>query len=396
MPSRRTPRPPLALWALVACAPILARAHDAAPVAYDVHAVRTPTGSDVAVETSYGLLRRGPDGRWRLLCDDVRGPGSKWFTVGPDGSVGMASAEGYARSPDGCGFTTGRDAAGPPLRLERISSPSGVSALLLLTEAAGGGTLLRSEDDGATFRSIELDGSDRPTSLAVDALTPGHAALLARRGEKLRIHESRDAGATWTAGALVEATHPTRLLSAGPSGLFLRTNLDGRGELSRLDGDVVTVVLSTAAPALFVTETRPGELWAASPRELWRSNDGGAAGTWTRQPEPGDLTCLRNVGGVLYACIEDDARRVVASASSDFGATWRELLRFSDVAGPVECADDTDVGRACNARWPVDATALGVALPAPEPPDAPADGCGCGAPAPALALVALAARRRRA
>lgn len=381
----------------VACAPFLARAHDAAPVAYDVHAVRGPSGDDLTIETNYGLLRHSPDGTWRLLCDDVRGPGAKWFTAALDGTVGMASLDGYARSTDGCTFAPTPGIQGPPLRLERVPRESANDILLLLTEAAGGGSLLRSDDDGVTFRPLALADDDRPTSLAVDAHRQGHVALLARQVDgALRIHDSTDAGATWVIGPSLPSENPIRLLATGPSGHFLRANIGGRGELLRLDAGGLSTVLSTEEPALFVTEVRAGDVWAASPRELWRSEAGGAASTWTRQTGPGELTCLRNVAGLLYACIEDDGRRVVVSVSSDFGATWRDLLRFSDVAGPVACGDDTDVGAVCNARWPVDALALGAPLREPDPLVPPATGCACDVAPAAFSFLGIVARRRRA
>jgi len=393
---RGTGRPalPALIGVLVAATPALARAHDAAPVAYDVHAV-SPDGTDVAIETNYGLLRRGPDGRWRLLCDDVLGPGAKWFTASPAGTVGVASLDGYARSADGCAFAAAPGSRGPPLRLERLPRAAGPDVILLLTEAAQGGTLLRSDDDGVTFRDVLLDGGDRPTSLGVDTSTEGRAAVLALREDgSWRLHETLDAGVTWRPGPSLAATSPLRIASLGSSGLFLRANMDGRGELLRLGEKGLEAVLFTQEPLIFVTEARSGDLWCASPRELWRSRSGGALGTWERQAEPGDLTCLRNIAGMLYACHEDDARRVVVSVSRDLGERWEELLRFSDLAGPVECGAESDIGRTCNARWPVDALALGAPLSPAEPRPAPPEGCGCGASPVALALLSLSARRR--
>jgi hypothetical protein len=163
--------------------------------------------------------------------------------------------------------------------------------------------------------------------------------------------------------------------------------------------------------------TDGGHTFPALPRTL---PDGGGTGPVSL----GDLhlRALASRGGRLYAAASDINDPFAVGVSDDGGATFKPLLRFAELCGPLACAK---VEAACAPRWSVQAATLGAvgsaACPRPDlggapamRPDAsaaiagPGAGCGCrtggragGAAFPgallgalAIALSAIRLRRR--
>jgi hypothetical protein len=124
-------------------------------------------------------------------------------------------------------------------------------------------------------------------------------------------------------------------------------------------------------------------------------------------------------GGELYACSEnwdpdmrlDPTVRFALGRSANGGASWDKVLRFADIAGPLDCPEGTPQHEVCEVtRWCGQAEAFGIEDPACEragdaappsdagPPAPPDDGCnGCGGCSVGLAGVLFVApgRRRR-
>jgi MYXO-CTERM domain-containing protein len=125
------------------------------------------------------------------------------------------------------------------------------------------------------------------------------------------------------------------------------------------------------------------------------SDDGGA--TWRVPASQPKMACIgERTGGLLYACGANFAPDMFALATSTDGESWREVLRFSDIDGPLECPADTVQATECAAvAWPAVCDALGICEPAAAPPRedrTTRDGgyyCQLGSSSPSAALPAL-------
>jgi hypothetical protein len=60
------------------------------------------------------------------------------------------------------------------------------------------------------------------------------------------------------------------------------------------------------------------------------------------------LRALAERGGVLYAAGDNWMDNFALASSTDGGVTWKPLLRFDGICGPVQCAA---VQTSCAAAW---------------------------------------------
>ena len=238
------------------------------------------------------------------------------------------------------------------------------------------GLLLRSDDRGVTFRSIEVELLEGERTVHVLAVDPTDRDRLFARATRLVTDET-----------------PERLL------------------LSEDGGETWRSVLEILEIVGFALSDDGAEAWAGSwDGGLHRSRDRGA--TWEALDPALRVRCLAQRAGELWVCADDRSAGFALARSSDGGETLEPVWAFADLEEDVGCPASTPVGARCPMFWPDQVFDLG--LDGGLPPDAGLDGgtgerggggCGCRAggssraSAWALALAASAAlaltRRRR-
>jgi hypothetical protein len=177
------------------------------------------------------------------------------------------------------------------------------------------GMVLRSDDRGATFRSlpIEFTGDERTVHLlGVDPMNADRVFVrVTRRVTDLvpeRLLMSEDGGMTWT------------------------------------------TVLELLEIVGFAMSEDGRRLWAGSwDGGLYRSTDGGLS--FTALDPALRVRCLAHRPGELWLCLDNFVERTALARSSDDGETIEPLWKFDDVENDVGCSADTAVGQRCPMFW---------------------------------------------
>lgn len=394
----RTPLLRAALLLALATPSRNAAAHGSYPIALDMF---FPAGDDsMVVETNFGLIRRDGEA-WRLLCEEAISPGVKWFLVDETGRIAIGHGGGYSTSTDGCGFAESAGVESSVRWIERVATGSGTPPHLfvLLDLYEPGRNLLRSRDGGLTFERVTTPEGLLVNAVRADRSTPERVLATAQTPEKTYVLlESLDFGATWSERPLPGLPGIARIMGVSESGVFVRTSQPGSHLVWRADdaaSELAQVLALTDQPA-FLADVGSGVLWTSTGNQgKRRSTDGGR--TWAEVEVPGDLLCMKRRGSRLFACTTDRETNAAVSVSDDEGATWQIALKFGDVQDVVSCPDESDVGRACPALWPLIEPALKNEQPAnpiPEPEPEPGPSCASAGVA-GLAVIGVAWRRRR-
>lgn len=391
---------------LILLATLSARAHDPYPVIQDLTIVHGPDGPQPVVFTNFGMIRRDPDGEWRLTCEDAISPGVVLWHQTQDGQVLAGHSRGFVHLGDGCGFEPAEELTRAVRWIGRTVLADGVTEgiVLLLGITDPGRNVVRSTDGGATFHRVPVPEDVAVISLQADPNRPSHLLATAQDGARaFWLLSSDDAGDTWERQRLEQfSTGSPRVLSTRADAIYLRLTAPGQHQVwrSRDEGQTFEKVLEPAASAIFVTQVSATEVWTSGGQgEVYRSLDGGD--TWDRQEGLGDVVCLHADGDHLFACVNDLRDYVAVIASSDRGLTWGPYLHYRDLVGPAGCAAETVIGSVCPEMWIFAERAFqGLAPDDPDPvpgDPAPPDGKrqGCFGSSALLALLPLGLLRRR-
>jgi photosystem II stability/assembly factor-like uncharacterized protein len=276
------------------------------------------------------------------------------------GTLDFSGSRGYAagqfgtllRTDDGGatwrGLATGLT---EPLDVVRVLSPDSFVV-------AGRCALRRSDDGGATFRRLPWTASDASctggiTSVAFPSSTTGF--LLLGNGNVLR---STDSGKTWSRRTAVPGTAATSAYSGVTPTDLTFTSAD-RGFASTAAGSVFSTVDggNTWTPvvdepfairSLTFATPQIGYAVGDAPFAL-ATTDGGVS--WTEQPLPADsggLASVRCATTALCLAVSTNGDRLVRTA--DGGTTWRALtvatttLRAAAFASPTRAVAVGDGG----------------------------------------------------
>ncbi|MCB9763456.1 MAG: hypothetical protein H6739_27055 [Alphaproteobacteria bacterium] len=419
-----TPSPPLLLLASAAWAHVGALVNS-------VDVIAPSEGQGVGVEATVGLLWSEDDGqRFVWVCHELlttpdaillprfqRSTAGVWLATLPDPAQARDLQTTLHRSEDLCTWTAPSGLEGQVVAVSAFAPSDPARAWAGTATPAVDNGVWRSDDAGQTFTSMTTLG--RQDVIAV-VPSPDDAAVIWASAEERStgrslLHHSEDGGETWQATAYAPPQGEAwtiRVLAAVPGqagaawlvrdpvGVDTLLFTEDRGvtvrEVAALDGEVFDVALDGADA-------------------IWLSLDGRSLERVTRDGERGVLDAPAASG-------LDAARGRLWLATNlqleGHGLSWTEdglsytdaLFVHTDVIGPLDCAEGTDLAEVCEPLWP----ALSDSLQALSPPEdsgldsssardstptakeGPAP-CGCGAsPAGAAwVLTALLAWGRR-
>lgn len=390
---------------------------------------------EIFAATNFGLLISDDDGAtWRWVCEEAIGPYASPYQLGPppDDRIMAVHYQGLAVSADlGCTWQAG---TGPFEVLNDVfPDPSDPLHVLVTGHASPAegepstGALLSSTDGGATFgpptflcpdgaylAGVEIARSDPSiVYLAMYGEPPGHAVL----------QRSSDGGNEWEAFDLSDALGApiARIIAVdavNPDLLYLRMQDVGSEQLVIYDHQTgeSRVALEIAVPMTAFLKRSDGALivGARDGAAYLSEDDGESFDVWEGAPR---FRALGERDGIVYAVADNFQDGFAVGASHDMGETWEPLLRFDEIAGPMQCGD---VPTTCAAPWENLKILFGIEEGGDGDADADDggtgddtgagdadDGCGCrfpgrtGGPAGAgmialaLALAVLTARRLR-
>ena len=225
-----------------------------------------------------------------------------------------------------------------------------VSAFLIGTDGADPTALLfKTTDGGANWTDLGVDSftfGNQP-NLFVEGISTTNPDIVYARVLGVRnpqgddIYRSTDGGASWT--KVVE-------LSGVISGFTVLAN--------------ETVIAGTTTPCI---EDLTGPLadGGLPNKGCVLVSPSGAEGTWTTPTQEPKLGCVgeRASDNSLYACGGNFAPDNFAlGTSQDNGQTWTPVIRFDDIVGPLECANDTVQYTCAEDVWPGQCTTLGICV----------------------------------
>ena len=432
---------PMRSCRLVVCACLLsiassAAAHGRFPEAQQL--VEHPSDPEMlGLSTTFGFVVSRDGGEsWRWICRLATGAGATEdpvFAIAADGSLLGGVFGGLVRSPDGCLWDRPEPALTGRVVYDVVRHPTQPQTFFALTSDGGqANALFRSDDDGIhwsptsepiapiLFERVRIAPSD-PRIIYLSGAYPRTASSPRRPF----VHRSRDGGSTWEALPFdfrSEDERNLRLLAvdpARPEVLFMRVVKDpGAGPERLVRSEDAGATWETVLELAELTDLLVGPdgvVWvggknraavgegdagapASSPHGLWRSDDGGN----TFREVRGDLSvgCLAWRAGALWACADNYRDGFALGRSMDEGATFEPVLRFEELAGPVECPPTSDTAVQC-AMTPGDADIYADLHVEPSSATS-SSGCGCrgAGDGPAafttlLPLLALWRRERR-
>jgi len=425
--------------AAVLC-PVVALAGGRAPLTRGVQ-FRPGDDRSLYVATTFGLLISRDDGcSFRWVCDQNLGYGGAFdpaYRIARDGTIFATTYTGLRVSRDGgCSFATatGDRPPGDPGRIagawiDAIDiAPTG-DVWIATANSGRPNDVYRSTDNGATFA---------PSGLASPAIwwksvavAPSRAARIYVSGYQVagplphggqsppvtHLEISDDTGAHWRASTLAGvqfgAMPLVRVLGVDPTNpdvVLIASSLASATVGDRLyrssdAGATWADVLDTASPILDLAFEPSGGVVVVTQRAgSFRSADRGAS----FQPLTGapQLACIGRRGdGAVFGCGADADPDFQAIARTRDGATWRKVLRFSELAGPLDCPAGTAEHDTCGGLWPAVQQQFGATAPScsagpaldapvpvrPAPKPSSAGCCDAGGGSGGLAAIALAA-----
>jgi hypothetical protein len=439
---------------LVAGLPASAVANGRPPQVLNLH-IRPGTPSDVLAPATFGPLFSTDGGdTWGWMCESAVGYGGTYdpdYAVTATGAVFATTFDGlkvkrpgscvWELSPFGETFAANVAAASDGTVYVAISTPGNPSVNPPLPPDY---KFYRSTNDGMSFDAgvvVTPEGEEWWQSLEAAPSDPnilymtGYRFQGAGMSNLLLMFRSANGGQTWTSLPVnaftttertdleIVAVHPT-----DPDRVLLRVTDwdDVIGDdfwLTTNGGQSWTNVLRLNNYGFGVFRANGDAVIATPGSGIFRSTDGGMTFSPVTAPAAGfpDVYCLREVGGLLWACTQNYAQAPYDAAimtTTDF-MTWTHVMRFMDDVRPMVCPAGTIQEDCCNhpsqacplmnsPAWCLLAIQLGVSDPEclvpdagtePPPPPPPDGCCGVGDPTGTAILVVLVGfaltRRRR-
>ncbi|HEX4381658.1 MAG TPA: hypothetical protein VH083_01870, partial [Myxococcales bacterium] len=309
--------------------------------------------------------------------------------------------------------------------------PNDASFALAVVVNGGGNAIIASHDGGKTFQGpliLPLDAIMTGIEISTTRPTVVYVTSSSLVNSDRNLWRSEDKGATWTSTLVPEeGTNEPRIMAIDPANsdiVYLRVigALTDSIVITTDQGQSFNTVLSINGKFTGFLRATDGSLYAGSSvGKLYRRAPGET--TFTEGPGP-FFRCLGQRPGEsrIYACGDFTTNGFSLGFSDDNGATFKPMMSFTDILGPLTCPT---VATNCEAHWERIQGVLGiggddagttappdggVAVPdagngndgggvSTPPPSSGKSGCSTAA-ADGLALMTLAAlflrsRRRR-
>jgi hypothetical protein len=396
----------------------------------------------IVLGTNFGLIISDDGGTtWRWTCERPETSQARSYIVGapPGDRLYALSDLGLAISTDdSCGWHLAGGALASAIVSDYFPDPTAPAHVLAVARStsdagnSGDYAVYESTDGGDTFAAAPLyvaPAGDVVYGVEIASADPQVIYLaIATPSSQPSLVRSDDAGATWTTIDLEPSLGASiaRIIAVDPQDanvIYLRVSGGGGEQLAVSHDGGMTFVLPVtladgaltafarlASGTVLVAGLRAGDAGTTS-GAAWRSTDGGVTfGDWTLTPAP-RLRALAERAGTLYLAGDNYMDGWALAVSSDEGRTLQPILRYDQVSGVQACVAaacqdscDEQAGRriwgpqVCN-PLPADAG------PDAGPPPKTSSGCGCEAAATpgdepgiaALLVVAVlaAARARR-
>lgn len=362
-----------AAFAIVLATSSLAAANGRHEAAVSIN-VRQGNEQHVAVGTTFGLLLTHDGGAtWTWMCESSMmygGTHDPDFAYSASGALFATTRDDMLVTRDGCVFAKVPNL--PPADVSAVAlGPDGtlhMTAVEVAFRAApGDAKIYRSGDDGASFPVAAAAGlvGDWYSDIAV---APGDASriyLAAYRntasGRVWQLYRSTDGGTSYqpmpmTGFETLPEHSSISFVGIGrtaPDVVFARVAevaFDQPSSLYRSTngGATWTKVRAEAEKLSFVLRANGDAVVAAQNMGAFVSHDLGD--TWSPLAGAPHINCLtENTVGEVWACTENYGGKLAPFTPSDDAgimkttnlATWTKVLRFQDIAAPVDCPAGT-------------------------------------------------------
>ncbi|WP_437819332.1 WD40/YVTN/BNR-like repeat-containing protein [Sorangium sp. So ce1078] len=387
--------------------------------------------SRLMVRATYGLLSTHDGGAaWRWICEPVVGFGGNedpMLAFLADGTIVAGVFDGLSASKNGgCdwSFAPGElmDRYVIDLSADR-EDPS--RAVLVVSTGLGAGRFLtqlwETSDNADSWTKAGANLPEDFLAHTVDAApsnrdrvylsgrfgAPDYAGALQR---------TDDRGATWQR-LDIQGSDDTRLPYIGaidpadPDTVYVRLDGDPTDALlvSRDGGESFTTVFESKGDLLgFALSPDGASVIVGGPQDgIWRAP---ASSLEFEKISDVGARCLTWTAAALFACGDEFVDGFTVGRSTDEGESFEALLHLDGLCGPIECAPESGAASTCADLWGATELTIGsrqcggtgsggdagaatgsggggsAAPPAPEP-----DGCGCKIGAPGAASIDAAA-----
>jgi hypothetical protein len=370
------PAPLLSALALLV-APSVALANGRYPAASQL--LVDPTDREhIVVSATFGLLESHDGGRsFGWLCEAAIGTSGQqdlMLAIAGNGATVVAMFNGMTTTTDGCAFRAAPELADKTMGdlTTSRSSPHELAAFWLKFEPGGtfASQLVHSDDDGRSWAPRGDPFSPDLYPLTIDiAPSLSSRVYMSARGDKSKnfgsmLMRSDDGGATFTSVDVpgteqhrltyIAAVHPALadrvyLRVDDADGTIIQTSNDGGRTFQKIfmgTGQLLGFAISPDGTQIAVGGPDDG-VWvgASDGSNLARRSDVGA-------------TCLTWTEDGLYACADYLKAGFSVGRSTDSGATFEGLFRYSALCGRASCGSANS--SRCVAEWDLVAPTLGA------------------------------------
>jgi hypothetical protein len=348
----------------------------------------------ILLSTNFGLVRSDDDGaHWEWVCEEAIGFGGFLYQIGapPADRLFAVTSDGLRVSDDtGCSW---RSAAGVVSASDVWPDFTDEDRVLAIGQALDpvvnrtAGALYASSDGGDSFESI-LDATfgKHLASLETARSDPQVLYLASATYDASQwrpaLARSMDAGASWQNHELFDRVggvvpYILAIDPGDPNRVFLRLKgLMSSDQFAIYDAgaDALSGMLPLkSAMSAFLQRSDGALIIGAMSGGAWITTDLGASfAPWA---ETLHLRALAERDGRIYAGTNHLQDGFALAVSDDNGASWQPLLRFDQIAGPMQCGEVAEI---CAEPWETLLATL-ANPPLPEPgPDAGVPEAGAG------------------